>query len=308
MSLYKKHRPQEFSAVQGNDAAVKLLQELVSSPAEKRPHAFGIFGGSGCGKTTLARIAARQLGASELSTHEINSSNNRGIDTAREIQEAIKYQSADGAPTVYIIDECHKATNDWQNAMLKVLEDTPAHVYFFLCTTEPAKLIKAIHTRLTRVDVQTLSEEDLGRLVKRVAKAESIALPEPVLEKILECADGSPRQALVFLESCSVLNTEEEMLAAVNRSDEVEVGAIDLIKALIGRGAWRTVAPVLEGLKAQDPESIRRAVLGYCSSTVIRSGKRDYAFLMECFSEPTYNMGFAGIVLAAYTAHEGLAK
>lgn len=306
MSLYKKHRPSDFSEVRGQDTAVNLLQELLSRPEGSRPQVFGLFGGAGCGKTTLARIAARALGASDFSTHEINSSNNRGIDTAREIQEAIKYASADGAPTVYIIDEVHKATNDWQNAMLKVLEDTPKGVYFFLCTTEPGKLIKAIHTRLTRVDIQTLSDTDITRLVKKTAHAEGIELPESVLEKIVECSGGSARQALVFLESVGALTSEDAMLAAVAISDEVEIAANELAKALYSKQSWRKVAEILEKLKGQDPESVRRAVMGWSSALLLKSGKHEWAFILECFSEPTYNTGHAGLVLSAYTAQQGM--
>src|SRR5690606_15380302 len=96
-----------------------------------------------------------------LSIREINSANNRGIETARQIIDQMRFMPAGGSTLVYIIDELHMATKDWQNAMLKPLEDTPAHVFFFLCTTNPEKLIAPLKSRCLEVKFNSLDEKEM---------------------------------------------------------------------------------------------------------------------------------------------------
>ena len=143
MELYNKYRPQTPEEIYGNDLAIKSIR----SELNKGAHVFLLTGPGGCGKTTTARVFARQLGADELSIHELNSSENRGIDSVREIMEQIRYTPLDGGKTVYILDEMHQQTSASQNALLKVLEECPEHCYFFLCTTNPEKLIQPLKTR-----------------------------------------------------------------------------------------------------------------------------------------------------------------
>ncbi len=168
MNIYRKHRPVEFDEMAGNEAEIESFQKVLEK--ESPPHTYLLIGPSGCGKTTLARIAARKLGADALSLTEINSADNRGIDTAREIIHQLHYLPPGSGSRVFIIDELHQTSKDWQNAMLKPLEDTPEHVYFFLCTTDPNKLIKAIRTRCTEVRVNPLDPDTIYRIILRVGK------------------------------------------------------------------------------------------------------------------------------------------
>ncbi|MGD9157013.1 MAG: AAA family ATPase [Desulfobacteraceae bacterium] len=306
MSLYRKYRPQTFDEIIGNKAEVEALQSKLASSS--RPQSFLIQGPSGCGKTTLARIAARELGGDDLSIQEINTADNRGIDTAREVITRMAYRSPTNAPKVYIIDEVHKTTKDWQNAMLKPLEDTPSNVYFFLCTTDPEMLLKTIKTRCTTITVNALKSEDMTRLIRKVCLKEKLRIPSEIVEEIVEISEGSPRQALVNLEKVSELEPEE-MLKALQAGEETEKKIGDLINA-IKKGPWKSVAICLKSLgEEMDQESIRRAVIGYCNA-VLLNGNKDpsWAVILENFAEPYWGATGANATLVSYQSYTELKR
>src|SRR3989304_2450876 len=150
-----KFRPKDLSDIIGNRSIVTSLESILQS--KDRPHAFLFTGKQGCGKTTLARILCKRLECSDHDLIEINISNNRGIDTARDIIQFAYVKPLDGRSRVYLLDEVHKSTNDFQNAILKVMEEPPEHLYFILCTTEPQKLLKTVISRCTEYVVSPLA-------------------------------------------------------------------------------------------------------------------------------------------------------
>ena len=133
MELYKKHRPSYLEDVFGQPEAVKVLGSMIEK--DDLPHSILFTGPSGVGKTTLARILKEELECHANDFKEINCADFRGIDTIRDIRNNMNRQSLMGGPLIWLIDEAHKLTNDAQTAFLKMLEDTPKHVYFFLATT-----------------------------------------------------------------------------------------------------------------------------------------------------------------------------
>lgn len=302
MNLYRKVRPTSFDDVIGNEAELKAFQSKLK---KKDTQVFVISGASGTGKTTIARIAGTMLGADAYSITEINSANNRGIDTARDLQEDLKYSVSEENPKIVIIDEAHGTTKDWKRAMLKPLEDTPKNVYFFLCTTDPKQLYKgdegkAIKTRCTEIKMGNLNSDDLYRLLRRTAKSEKLEIPKTVLKEIAENSEGSPRQALTLLEKIMDLKEESDMLASIKMPEEEEKLSIDLCRKLLTAKKWNDVSPILKGLKEVDEESIRYAVLGYANAVLLNSGNPRCAVIIECFSEPFYNSKKAGLSLACY--------
>src|SRR5437773_2031788 len=127
--LYKKHRPRKFADVVGQPRAVAALESMVA--AGEVPHSVLFAGPSGTGKTTLARILARELGCGK-NFKEINAAESRGIDSIREVQSVMGLAPMGGKCRVWLWDEAHRLTPDSQSALLKTLEDTPSHVYFML--------------------------------------------------------------------------------------------------------------------------------------------------------------------------------
>ncbi len=303
MSLYLKHRPDEFEKMLGNEDQLKALNSALSKTS--RPHTYLFVGPPGCGKTTAARIAARTLGAGEMSVVEINSANNRGIETARQIIDQMRYNPTDGEALVFIIDELHVTTKDWQNAMLKPLEDTPDHVYFFLCTTDPQKLLPALKTRCSEFKFGAMTKDNVALLLRQVNRAEGFGLSKEVLLSIADHCDGSARKALVLLEKVAGLGDDaavQERLIEAGMPDAEDVQVIELCRALLKEKAgWGPIAEILKGMDLTDPEKVRYAVLGYMGS-VLLSGKQNLraALALDYFAEPFYNSGKNGVILACY--------
>ncbi len=198
-----------------------------------------------------------------------------------------------------LVHNCHKMTNDAQNALLKILEDTPKHVYFILCTTDPQKLLKTIKGRCSSYQMELLSDKQMLKLLRRVVIAEDEKIEREVYEQLVQDAQGHPRNALQVLEQ--VLNVEPDLrLDAAKRKAEEYSEAIQLCRALIEGKSWKVIAGILKGLKSQDPEGIRRIVLGYAQAVLLNSGNPQAAVVLECFMEPFYNSGFPQVTHACY--------
>lgn len=302
--LYKRYRPKTFKAVLGQDEAVKMLTQLVIT--KKVPHALLFTGPSGCGKTTLARILKRKLHCGESDFFEVNVADFRGIDMVRDVRSRMSLSPISGECRVWLVDEAAKLTSDGQDAFLKILEDTPSHVYFMLCTTDPQKLKKTVITRCTEVKLRLLPGKVLEQLISDVAGKEQVHLYDEVRDKIVSHAEGSARKALVLLNQVVGLNTEEEQLEAVEKGD-YKAQAIELARALIKPNAkWADVSVILTSLD-EEAESIRRMLLGYCQSVLLGGGKlADRAYLIiDALREPLYDIGKPGLVAACWEVVKG---
>lgn len=302
-SLYVRYRPTTFEEMAGNESAITSLQKSVTK--KNHSHVYLLSGPSGCGKTTVARIMAKTiLGASDICINEINSSSDRGIDTAREIIQQMRYSPTDGNVTVFILDEAHKLNNNFMNAMLKSLEDVPEYCYFFICTTEPSKIIATIRNRSTEIKFKSLKIEELIQVIKRVCKLEKVTIDNDVIETIAEKADGSPRKALVLLERI-ISGTEKEQREILSENiDNEDIEIIELARALLAKKQWGEVSKMLSKLKESnkldDAETVRYIILGYMSAVLLKSANKQAAIVMDCFKENTFNTGKFGIILASF--------
>jgi DNA polymerase-3 subunit gamma/tau len=299
--LYKRHRPRRLDKVVGNTETVEALRAMLL--AKRVPHSILFSGPSGCGKTTLARILRSELGCHDLDFVEMNCSSFRGIDTVRDIMRTMHLSPAAGPCRVWILDEVHQLSRDGQHGALKMLEDTPSHVYFLLCTTDPQKLLPTIRNRCTDLPVRTLTQDEVGRLVRRVSKRAKITLSEEIRDLLVTTSEGSPRAALVALEKLRHVPPEAQADALVSHKEE-QTEAIELCRALIKKQPWKRIAQILGGLKS-DPERIRWAVLGYARSVLLRS-KDPQAYLVLCaFESHFYDSKDAGLARACYEAIYG---
>lgn len=298
MELYRKYRPGSLDEVVGNETAIKSLK----AELENGSHVFLLTGPAGCGKTTIARIMAKEVGAGELSIHEINSAKNRGIETAREVEEQMRFNPGDGDALVWIFDECHQWLGPVQNAFLKAFEDTPEHVYFFLCTTDPQKLIAPLKTRCSIINVTPLTDDEMKYLLKRTSRAEGIKLSAEVYDKIIEMAQGGSRKALKLLAKVLYLDNDEERFEVLKKENVSEnEDCIELCRALLKTGkSFSDLAGILKSIDTTEAEKIRQAVMGYMNS-VLMNGKptAQAVAAMQAFSSAdTYRNGKFALTVA----------
>jgi DNA polymerase III gamma/tau subunit len=190
------------------------------------------------------------------------------------------------------------------NAILKALEDTPEHVYFFICTTEPSKIITTIRNRATEIKFKSLKVEELIQVIKRVCKLEKVTIDNDVIETIAEKADGSPRKSLVLLERI-INSTEKEQKEILSENvDNEDAEIIELARALLAKKPWNEVNKILlnlkESNKLDDAETVRYIILGYMSAVLLKSANKQAAIVMDAFKENTFNTGKFGIILASF--------
>lgn len=298
--LFRKYRPKTFKAVIGQDRAVSLLTGLLKTGL---PHQLLFTGPSGCGKTTLARILKAKLKCGNRDWTEINCADFKGIDMVRDIRRTMNLVPIDGETRIWLIDEAHKLTTDAQNAFLKILEEPPASVYFFLATTDPNKLLKTIQTRCTEVATASLSVAATTSLIRSVVdKEDRGTITNDVLDKLVEASDGSARKALVILQQVLSQDGEDSQLATINAAT-ANNQAISLCRALLNpRIQWADVAKLLKTID-EEPESLRRAVLGYASGCLLGNTTTIHARAYEiiaAFGENYYDTGRAGLVASCY--------
>jgi len=303
MSLYLKYRPTQLTELIGNGNIIPVIQDMLSHLITC-PHSILLHGPTGCGKTTIARIMASQLGSKGNDIHEIDTADFRGIDTIREIRKQSQYSPMESPCSVWIIDECQKMTGDAQSALLKILEDTPKHVYFILCTTDPQKLLPTIKGRCSQFQMALLNDSEMFKLLRQVIKAENDSIGKAVYEQIIQDSLGHPRNALVILDQ--VLRVpKEQRLEIAKKSAEQQSQSIELCRALLANKGWKEVSLILTGLKEQEPESIRRHILGYCSAVLLKGENDQAAKILEICSENLYNSHFPGLVLMCYQIIKG---
>ncbi|HEY3864014.1 MAG TPA: DNA polymerase III subunit gamma/tau [Verrucomicrobiae bacterium] len=212
--IARKYRPQRFADVVGQE---HVTQTLANAIAQKRiAHAYLFVGPRGTGKTTIARIFAKCLNCTggpkvdfaeddpraqeitegrSMDVLEIDGASNRGIDEVRELRETVKYAPAASRFKIYIIDEVHMLTKEAFNALLKTLEEPPAHVKFMFATTEPEKVLPTILSRCQRFDLRRISSALIVKHLQEIAKKEDVRIDDAALHAIARGADGGMRDA-----------------------------------------------------------------------------------------------------------------
>lgn len=244
-ALYRKYRPETFADVRDQDHIVTVLQGAIQKG--EIPHALLFSGTRGTGKTTLARIFAKAIGTSDIDLYEIDAASNRGIDDVRELKEAVHTMPYESERKVYIIDEVHMLTKEAFNALLKTLEEPPAHVVFILATTEEEKLLDTILSRCQVFRMHSPSREVLAATVTDIAKAEGFDLDPDAADLIAIAADGSFRDALGV--------TQKVIMASGDA-----IGSADEVAAIIGAPKTATMLALIEGLHEKDAEKALGAI------------------------------------------------
>ena len=318
--LSKDHRPRTLDEFFGN-ASLKsgLLSKLNS---KDRPSCYMFSGDAGCGKTTLARITARELGCDsaakglQIDYREYDIGDARGIDDARKIKENLLYAPANGPVKVYCLDEVQGATLDFKQSLLKVAEEPPGHVVFILCTTDPQKLmVGGKKTFLRRFEagwfeVKPLSDREmLGFLLHSLAR-EGVATdgyPPEILAEVTRQAGGSPGIALSILDRIIDMGDFDQIMEVIRRSGADEASAFELARAINARNWAGCVAELSKMADKGDVEGVRHIVLGYMRKVLLGRNPTPHAYhAILHFERPFYDSGLAGLTRACYGAVAGL--
>src|SRR2546428_9100786 len=212
--IARKYRPQRFSDVVGQEHVTQTLANAIKQ--KRTAHAYLFCGPRGTGKTTIARIFAKCLNCTggpkvdfddddprcleiadgrSLDVIEIDGASNRGIEEIRELRDTVKYAPATSKFKLYIIDEVHMLTKEAFNALLKTLEEPPAHVKFMFATTEPEKVLPTILSRCQRFDLRRIPAALILRHLAQIAKQEKVKIDSAALDAIARGADGAMRDA-----------------------------------------------------------------------------------------------------------------
>ncbi len=227
-ALYRKYRPKNFDEIVGQDVIVKTLKNSIKNNIVS--HAYLFAGPRGTGKTSIAKIFAKILNCQNLKNMEpcnkcvsceqannnqnidiieIDAASNNGVDEIREIRNKITLVPTNSKYKIYIIDEVHMLTNQAFNALLKTLEEPPAHIIFIFATTEPHKIPKTILSRCQRFDYKKVSNDKIVERLKTIAKNEKIKVTDEALKEIARLSDGGMRDSISLLDQAVAYSDDE---------------------------------------------------------------------------------------------------
>lgn len=300
--LHRAYRPETWDEFVGNEKTVDTIRKRIGET-----HFFLFHGQRGCGKTTLARLVAKEMGVGELDLYEIDAASNRGIDQAKALKGTFRNKAMDqngSGKKMYIFDEAHRLTPEAEDSLLKALEEPPDHVFFVFCTTELKKVATTIRSRAAKFQVRPLPRRDAVQFLLEICQEEKVDLPDRVLTEIHSVAEGIPREMLILLDQVMDMEDPMEYLETLAGTDATFK---ELVTILMGskKNKWKEVAPILEGLlEEQEPEDIRRGILGYLAAVAKNTDQPSPALLQlsEMYMDNLYDSGKAGLILITMQA------
>lgn len=251
--LYRKYRPQAFKEVIGQEHVVKVLEGAIK--LGNVSHAYIFSGSRGTGKTSVARILAREIGTSANDLVEMDAASNRGIDDVREIRDSVNTLPFESKYKVYIIDEVHMLTRDAWNAFLKTLEEPPAHVVFIMATTEIEKVPETVVSRCQTFTFRRPNQATLKDFALKIARQEGATLEPAAAELVALLGDGSFRDAHGILEKVlsstkdkKITRAEVEVVTGAPKAELVR----DILEAIVEKNLEKGMKAVGEASRANN--------------------------------------------------------
>lgn len=308
MSFYRKHRPQKFKDIVGQEHVKKTI--LSALKRNKVSHAYIFAGPRGTGKTSTARLLAKALNCTNKNSEpcnrcasckehlaqksldllEIDAASNRGIDDIRDLREKIKFAPNSSQYKVFIIDEVHMLTGEAFNAFLKTLEEPPSHAVFILATTEPHKVPATILSRCQRFDFHPLSISEIVKELKRISKIEKINFEEDALKMIAATSGGGMRDAISILDQLSSSGRKvskdevQKILGAVP-----ERAVIYLFDSILGNNlklGMEIISSIEE--KGYNMENFRDNFIAFMQRILVYKASSDEKGLKENYSKESF--------------------
>jgi DNA polymerase-3 subunit gamma/tau len=302
-ALYRVYRPQSFNDVVGQQHIIKTLQNALVQ--EKFSHAYLFSGPRGTGKTTAAKILAKAVNCekapiaepcNECATCrgitdgsisdviEIDAASNNGVDEIRDIRDKVKYAPSAVRYKVYIIDEVHMLSIGAFNALLKTLEEPPAHVIFILATTEPHKIPLTIISRCQRFDFKRISPEDIVYRMKEVLGSEELEVSEDALYEIAKASEGGMRDALSLLDQAISYSTEkvslEDVLSLTGAVSQAFI--VKIVQAIFNENIVEALDSVESLIKnGKDPARFVEDLIFYYRDVLLYQASEENAYLLE---------------------------
>lgn len=310
IALYRKHRPQKFFEVINQDHIKKTLINALAH--DKVAHAYLFSGPRGVGKTTIGRLLAKAVNCSNLNNNngeacnkcdnckeissektvditEIDAASNRGIDEMRELREKIKYMPSKLKYRVFIIDEVHMLTIEAFNALLKTLEEPPAHIIFILATTEPQKIPPTILSRCQRFDFKKIGVQEIINHLEKISKKEQIKIDKEGLKMIAQNADGSSRDALSLL---------GQVQSAFNKKNIAVQDIVDLLGLASDQMIFDIAEQILEKnikrslemtneliMRGYDPSLLLDSIIEFLRKLLLLKNTEDYNLFLATSEE-----------------------
>ena len=321
-ALYRKFRPQTFDSVIGQDHIVKTLKNQMRS--ERVSHAYLFCGTRGTGKTSTAKIFARAINCTNptadgepcnecavcrdilagrsVNVIEIDAASNNGVDNIREIREEVKYPPTQGRFKVYIVDEVHMLSTAAFNALLKTLEEPPAHVIFILATTDPQKVPATILSRVQRFDFRRITTDTIAEPLMGYLKEEGHRATPEAVRYVAQLGDGSMRDSLSILDQCLAFFSGEEV--TLEKVLDI-MGAVDqtiffeMAEALAQKNAKKAMTLVEEMmLSGRDVKQFVTEMLQHLRNLLMAATIPDAGMVLDLSKENAEKLQAAAKVLS----------
>lgn len=290
--FHLKYRPSTFAEVLGNGDCVKSLQNSIKKGDQ---HTYLLSGPPGVGKTSLARICARELGCSYDDTTEIDGATYTGVKDMQQVIGDARFLPFGASPCkVIIIDECHRLSTAAWAALSKALQKPRKHVYWFFCTNELQQVPNSFIKTCFHVSLKPVPDSALRGLLDKVCEQEGIKLADGVGDVMVKEAHGAPRAVLVNLATAYTVKDRDAAYASLHvREDESEQAAKELVTLILGgRGSsdrWKRAMEIVSNHKL-DPEAVRTTVLFRVCDALGREDdleiQRFYMTVLKAFKDP----------------------
>ena len=265
-ALYRKYRSKSLADVVGQDHITDILTRALK--AERIGHAYLFTGPRGVGKTSIARILAHEINKlpyTEESNHldiiEIDAASNNGVEDVRDLREKVQIAPVSASKKVYIIDEVHMLSKQAFNALLKTLEEPPAHVVFILATTDVEKLPATIVSRTQRYGFRAIGTEDAVKHLKHIASEEKIKISDDALALIAERGDGSFRDSISLLDQLSSLADNKDGITTELIETSLGLAPLTIVSELLQSVTKHDVAKIAQILTKTESDGISPIVL-----------------------------------------------